>query len=145
MKINKETAREKFRSTVAIKDVQAITNLDPDYEYKKVCATFKEGLGRVDRYIDAGWEVVYSNETPKDDRTIAANQAGKDDSVHQKPVTTTSKGGDSYILMRCHKDQREKNEKIKHEAREVKFRSQQKLKKQGKDLKITGTDISFDS
>lgn len=148
MKINKDSAREKFRSTVSIKSIQAVEKLDPNYEYKKVCATFKEGLGRIDRYIDAGWEVVYSDEAPKDDRTISASQSGKDDGLRQKPVSFTSRnGGDTYILMRCHKDQRTKNEATKYKARKEKFESMQKRKPKqvGRNITITGDEVDLGS
>lgn len=144
-KLTKETARAKFRSSTAIKDIQEIGKKDPNYEYKKVCATFKEGLGRIDRYIDKGWEVVYSNEKLSDDRSTSASQGGSDTSNHSKPVSSTSKSGDTYILMRCSKEQREINENEKHQVRKTNFEAMQKRKpvQAGKNLKITGDDVDL--
>lgn len=146
MKINKDTAREKFRSSVNIKDIHSVSKQDPNYEYKKVSATFKEGLGRIDRYIDAGWEVVYSDEASKDDRATAATQGSKEDGLRQKPVTFTSRSGtDQYILMRCHKDQRKQNESVKHAIRKERFEAMQKRKpkKVGRETTIIGDDVDL--
>ncbi len=144
-KLNKETARQKFRSSTTIIDIQDLSSRDPNYEYKKVCATFHEGLARIDRYIDAGWEVVYSNEKLKDDRTMSANQAGSEDSIRTKPVSSTSKSGDTYILMRCTKEQRAKNEQEKHLIRKARFEAMQKRKPKqvGKNLNIVGDDVDL--
>lgn len=108
-KLNKETARAKFRNSVNVKEVFSVEDQNPDYDYKYVDLNFIEGSKRAERYMDNNWEVVYSKEKPKDDRASAAHQDGKDTDLRTSPVTITTKGGHTQVLMRIKKTDRQAN------------------------------------
>lgn len=145
MKLTKELAREKFRKSCNLQDINKIEVTDPNYDYKWVDATTdREGLGRVYRYIEKGWEVVYSKDKPIDDRSTSANQDGKSKDLRESPVTHTTRSGHTMVLMRCSKKQREINEAAKHKDRLAKFRAQQKLiKKSATGLTVQGEDVNL--
>lgn len=145
MKINKDSAREKFRKTCNIKEVFSVEMQDPNYEYKWVNAsTTHEGLKRIDRYIDNGWEVVYSKEKAIDQRSTSASQDGKEDDLRVSPVSTTTRSGATMILMRCSNEQRKENELRKYKERKERFRAQQKLiKSRGNEYTIESPEVNF--
>lgn len=143
MKITKETAREKFRRTCGIKEIHSVQDEDPNYFYKKVDASAYEGLARIDRYLAWGWDVVYSKEKGKDDRTTAANQDGTEEDLRMSPVQFTTKGGHTLFLMRITHEQKAKNELKKKAVRDAQFASKQNLKKHGSRLDITGTEVDL--
>ncbi len=126
-KLTKDTARQKFRSSVNIKDISA-TEMHPDYDYKWVDLQFTEGLKRVDRYIDKGWEVIYSKDKPKDDRKNIASQDGKEADLRTSPVTRTTRGGNTQIYMKVLKETRIKNGLESAARDKARYQAQQKCK-----------------
>lgn len=108
-KLQKDSARKKFRSSVSVKDITGHLR-DPEYDYKWVAATFAhEGLDRIDRYIDNNWEVEYSKEKVKDDRKNATSQDGTDNDLRSSPVTISTRGGHTMVLMKIKKTDRQAN------------------------------------
>jgi len=144
MSKDKTSAREKFRSSVNIKDINVCGNEDPDYEYKFVAATFAEGLKRIDRYIDSDWEVCYSKDKPKDDRKNTGNQDGKDQDLRMSPVSITTRGGHTMIRMRCLKTNRVKNELKKDKRDTTRYEAaQKKIITKGNQVKILDHDVDL--
>lgn len=129
-KLHKEKAREKFRSSISIKDINAVDNLNPLYDYKHVICTYSEGLKRIDRYIDAGWEVVYSKDKLKDDRKNASAQDGTEEDLRTSPVTSSTRGGNTQILMKILKTKRSSNETSKAVRDKVRLDASRKRKVQ---------------
>lgn len=109
-KLTKESARQKFRSSVSIKDIGQVSISDKNLITKWVDAEFSEGLGRIDRYIDKGWNVVYSKDKAKDDRKNVGNQDGVESDIRPSPITRTTKGGHTQILMKIDKNTRDTNQ-----------------------------------
>jgi hypothetical protein len=140
-KINKDTAREKFRKTCGIKDIQAQHVEDPNYEYAWKDASTHEGLRKIDRFIDAGWEVVYSTEKVKDDRSTASNQDGKDNDLRQSPLMVTTRSGHNMFRMRILKTLREENAKAAKLKRMAELKRKQKIVSDGYNIHMTGSEV----
>ena len=143
-KLTKETAREKFRRTVKIKESGRFENRDPNYTYYWVDVNQRKGMGAIEEAMDRGYEVVYSKDKPTDDRAIGAAQDGKDEDLRESPVMrTTSISGHTQILMRALKSRVEQNELDDKKKRDADFKAHQNLKKRGRHLDIKGDDVDL--
>lgn len=115
-KIKKDDLRNKFRPRLFVQNIHQLENYDPAYEYKNVIFTYRHDPGRVQRYLENGWEIVESTEHTVDDRSFTPNS--KEDNLRPQPVTSTTRDGLEQVLMRCLKTRREDNEAKKRQTRE---------------------------
>lgn len=134
-KINREKAREKFRSGVSIKDIGTVDEI-AGYATKWVDCQFLEGLKRIDRYIDKNWDVVYSKEKAKDDRKNNADQAVV--ATVPKPVTRTTRSGHTQILMKIKTELRNENalEKAAKDMARLNASRKRKVDQSGNVMKV---------
>ena len=136
-KIKKVEVREPFRPKVNVQNINTISNYDPTYEYKNVIWTYTNDPTRVQRYEEAGWEVVYSTEKLIDDRLFVPND--KEDSLRPKAVTSKTKCGHQQVLMRCVNTRRAENEKSKKLERQK--RSDAQVFRRGGSVERKGNQV----
>lgn len=113
--------REYFRGKLRVNSIAKISE-DANCEYKFVITTYDHDPERALRYMDQGWDVVYEESAPLDDRAFVPDKENSDKFGRLKPITKRLKGGHSAILMKITKDQRKENriERMKRDkAREL--------------------------
>lgn len=103
--------KEKFRPTLFVQDIHQVVDQDPAFEYKNVIMNYRHENNRVQRYLDAGWEIVLTTVPSKDDRAFTPNS--KDEKLRPQEYLTTTRDGQKQILMRCLRSVRAENEKAK--------------------------------
>jgi hypothetical protein len=153
MSVKKDNSRLKvaddrqFRATLGGRSHTKV-NKDPNFEYRWVITDVgymktEDEYERVDQFIDKGWNIVYSEDRPEDERANAPDNDTKN-SERLKPVTKRLKGGNFAVLMKCSKEQREKNEKDKatRDNNEL-LRSVKSVKKQGNNVVVQDHDIEL--
>ena len=136
-KIKKDDLRNQFRPKLFVQNIHQLENYDPNYEYKNVIFTYRHDPGRVQRYLENGWEIVESTETPVDDRSFTPNS--KEDKLRPQAVTSTTRDGQEQVLMRCLKERRIKNEAQKKQDRE--YALEQQTKRRGGKIERRGNEI----
>jgi hypothetical protein len=145
---SKETFRKQFRPELDVADILQWVDQDPAYQYKNVIMDYKgEGAKRVERYIDAGWELVESTETLKDDRSFTANS--KESKLRPNYCISTTSDGHKQVLMRIHKEQYAKNQLNKKQARDDlsiqnSRRNGETITRKGNEVITRGSEVSFD-
>lgn len=143
--MSKEDLRKQFRPKLFTQNIHQVENYDPAYEYKNVIFTYKHDPGRVDRYLDNGWEIVETTEPTIDDRSFVPNS--KEKKVRPQPCITNTTDGHEQVLMRCLKTRRAENEKNKKQTAEMlRLREAQrrgdKIEKKGNEIITTGAELS---
>lgn len=144
----KETFRKKFRPELDVNDILQWVDQDPAYQYKNVIMDYSnEGPKRVERYIDAGWELVETTETLKDDRSFTANS--KESKLRPQACISKTRDGHKQILMRILKTKYAENQTKKKEARDnLSLQNSRKngetITRKGNEIITRGTDISID-
>ena len=103
--------KETFRPALFVQDIHQVVDQDPAFEYKNVITNFRHETNRVQRYLDAGWEIVMTTTPSKDDRAFTPNS--KDEKLRPQEYRTTTRDGQTQILMRCLRTVRAENEKAK--------------------------------
>jgi hypothetical protein len=149
--IKEETQDEitKFRGKLGPRNYAALDR-DPNFEYRYVITTYESNLDpyeRVEQFLNEGWQVVYSDETPTDERSFAPDNS-KETSERLKPVNKRLRGGHNAILLKCSKEQREKNDKKKAQERaDMQRRSlnAKSQRQQGNNLKTDLGDVNLDN
>lgn len=136
-KIKKDNLRKLFRPKLFVQNIHQLEDYDPNYEYKNVIFTYRHDPGRVQRYLENGWEIVESTETDVDDRSFTPNS--KEDNLRPQPVTSTTKDGYEQVLMRCLKSRRAENEKAKLEERKRQMEVQ--IARRGGKVERRGNEI----
>jgi hypothetical protein len=138
-------AKRKFRGKLGQRDWSKMEQ-DPNFEYRWVITTYKNNIDpyeRVEQFIDKGWDVVYSEDRPVDERTNAPDNT-KDNSDRLKPVTKRLASGHIQILMKCSKERRQQNEVEK--AKKDKQRELASIKKITQDVDLSKReDVSNDN
>lgn len=149
-KINetKVSDQRKFRNANSARVATRMTE-DPNSEYRWViCETGYMGAEdeyeRQDNFIEQGWDVVYSEERPADDRSNSLDNTTKN-SDRLKPVTKRTRSGKLQVLMKCSKERREANETAKATRdEERRIASVKSIKRQGNKLKVTHGEYTPD-
>lgn len=113
---DREELRKQFRPTLFTQNINQVDNYDPAYDYKNVIFTYKHDPSRVDRYLNAGWEIVETTEPVKDDRSFAPNS--KEKKLRPQPCVTKTTDKHEQVLLRCLKTTRAKNQLNKKQSRE---------------------------
>lgn len=136
-KIKKDNLRNLFRPKLFVQNIHQLESYDPNYEYKNVIFTYRHDPGRVQRYLEAGWEIVESTEKTVDDRSFTPNS--KEDKLRPEPVTSTTRDGHEQVLMRCLKTQRDENERKKSEHNQMVM--DQQSERRGASVERRGNEI----
>lgn len=138
--------REQFRPTLFTQNIHQVENFDPAYNYKNVIFTYRSDPGRVDRYLDMGWEIVETTENLKDDRSFTPNSK-EDKKLRPQPCVTKTTDKHEQVLMRILKSKWEQNQidkKKTNEAlrlREAKRRGD-RIEKRGNEIITHGSELS---
>lgn len=144
MSAKEKKLRNQFRPKLFVQNIHQVENYDPTFDYKNVIFTYRHDPGRVDRYMDLGWEIVETTETTQDDRSFTPNS--KDKKLRMQPCVTTTTDGHEQVLMRILKTKRAQNQLDKKLENE-RLRSRQsqrrgeKIEKRGNEIITTGTEL----
>lgn len=136
-KNTKDDLRLQFRPKLFVQNIHQLESYDPNYEYKHVIFTYRHDPGRVQRYLEAGWEIVETTETTVDDRSFTPNS--KDEKLRPQPMITNTKDGHQQVLLRCTKDRRQENELRKKEENDR--LSEANTKRKGGEVIRRGNEI----
>jgi len=87
------------------RDILTVSDKDPNYEYRWVL----DSPGRLDKFAQGGWEIVKEN--------LKVGETAVDSGARLGSAVTTSRGGQTLVLMRILKewydeDQMTKQEKV---------------------------------
>src|SRR3990167_7306831 len=104
----KEELRKQFRPSLFTQNIHQVENYDPAYDYKNVIFTYRHDPGRVDRYMDAGWEIVETTEPTIDDRAFTPNS--KEKKLRPQPCITKTSDKHEQVLMRVLRTRRTQNQ-----------------------------------
>ena len=90
-------SKKQFRPSLDVHDIHQVMDQDPAYRYKYVIMERKHERNRVRKYLDAGWEIVETTKSSKDDRSFTPNS--KDEKLRpQMDIVTTSCGQDQVLM-----------------------------------------------
>ena len=138
--------KRKFRGKLAGKQ-PTVKKEDPGYEYRWVITDrdygkqYNDEYERIEDFIDQGWNVVYSEERPIDERSNTPDNDVKN-SDRLKPVTKRTKGGRTQVLMKCSKEQRQENEARKAKTDKARLEASVKsIKREGQNEVVTDHEI----
>lgn len=130
-KVTRDKVREHFRSTLKYNPITEVEQ-NPEKNYKWVITTYDHDKERAVRYMDKGWDVVYTGD--------------ESDLARLTPITKNMKnGGHKAILMSIPKEQFQRNQldrlkadKERHE-RSLNARKNKTMTSEG------GTEIKYQS
>lgn len=145
MSSRQEQLREQFRPTLFVQNIHQVENYDPAYEYKYVIFTYRHDPGRVNRYLDKGWEIVETTEPTRDDRAFTPNS--KESKLRPQPCIVKTMDKHEQVLMRCLKTRADQNRlDAKAEREHMRLRESQrrgdKIVKRGNEVITTGAELS---
>lgn len=129
--------KEKFRPNLFVKNIHQVIDRDPAYEYKNVIFTYKHDPARVNRYLDAGWEVVETTEPLADDRDFSIKDSKE--KIRPQPCISKTRDKHEQVLMRILKTKRAENELQKKRVREE--LSARQSRQQGDTVTRRGNEI----
>lgn len=137
--------RKQFRQPLYVQNIHQLTEYDSAYDYKNVIFTYRNKPGRIDKYLDLGWEIVESTDHLKDDRSFTPNS--KKEKLRPQEIITTTTDGHKQVLMRIPKKLREENRtklmEADHAARVAEAeRRGDKVKKVGNQVKTVGKELN---
>lgn len=142
---DKEKLRAQFRPTLFTQNIHQVENYDPAYLYKNVIFTYRHDPSRVDRYLDAGWEIVETTTPTRDDRSFTPNS--KEEKLRPQPCITKTTDKHEQVLMRCLKSRWDQNQIDKKKEREMlRLREAQrrgdKITKRGNEVITSGAELT---
>lgn len=137
--------RDRFRPTLFTQNIHQVENYDAAFAYKNVIFTYKHDPSRVDRYLEAGWEIVETTDQLKDDRSFAPNS--KEKKLRPQPCVTKTTDKHEQVLMRILRTKRDQNELDKKSNRELlRLRESQrrgeKIIRKGNEVITKGSELS---
>ncbi len=137
--------RDQFRPTLFTQNIHQVENYDPAYDYKNVIFTYRHDPGRVDRYLQGGWEIVETTEPTIDDRSFTPNS--KEEKLRPQPCITKTSDKHEQVLMRCLRTRHEQNQMDrKLEGDRLRMREAQrrgdKIVKRGNEVITTGAELN---
>lgn len=138
--------KESFRPNLFVKNIQQVVDRDPAYEYKNVIFTYKHDPNRIQRYFEAGWEVVETTEQLADDRDFSIKDTKE--KIRPQPLVTKTRDKHEQVLMRVLKTTRaetqlkKKNERDELSARQSRARGETVTRK-GNEIFTRGSEIDI--
>ena len=108
--------KESFRPNLFVKQIHQVVERDPAYEYKNVIFTYKHDPSRVQRYMEAGWEVVETTEPLADDRDFSIKDTKE--KLRPQPCITKTRDKHEQVLMRVLKTKRAENQLLSKKERD---------------------------
>jgi hypothetical protein len=138
-------SRVTFRPIPYVQDIHQTQDRDPGYTYKNVIITYKSDPTRVQRYLNAGWEIVETIKSNKDDRSHTPNS--KEDKLRPQMLVETTSDGHEQILMKILTSKWEQNQTDKKQGREqARLREAQRrgdrILRRGNEIITTGSELS---
>jgi hypothetical protein len=138
--------KESFRPNLLVKNINQVVDRDPAYEYKNVIFTYKHDPSRVNRYVEAGWEIVETTEQLADDRDFSPKDSKE--KIRPQPCITKTRDKHEQVLMRILKTKRTENELKKKKDRELLQARQSQLKgekitRDGNEIFTHGSEINI--
>ena len=109
--------RTQFRPVIQIEDIHQAQNREAGYTYKNIIMTYQRDPSRVQRYLQAGWEIVEDTSPNKDDRSFTPNS--KKETLRPQMRVETTTDGHEQILMRILTSKWEQNQIDKKNGREL--------------------------
>lgn len=142
---SKEKLRIQFRPVPYIQDIHQTQDREDGFQYKNVIISYKHDPSRVQKYLEAGWEIVETTAPSKDDRLFTPNS--KEEKLRPQMRVETTSDGHEQILMRILSSKWEQNQLDKKNHREQsRLREAQrrgdKIAKRGNEIITTGTEIN---
>lgn len=138
--------KETFRPNLFVKNINQVVDRDPAFEYKNVIFTYKHDPSRVQRYLEAGWEVVETTEPLEDDRDFSPTD--KKEKLRPQPCITKTRDKHEQVLLRVLRTRRADNQlKAKSErellsARQAKARGDTVTRK-GNEIFTQGSELNI--
>jgi len=138
--------KESFRPNLFVKQIHQVVERDPAYEYKNVIFTYKHDPSRVQRYEEAGWEVVETTEQLADDRDFSIKDTKE--KLRPQPCITKTRDKHEQVLMRVLKttraetQQKKKAERDELSARQSRARGETVTRK-GNEIFTRGSEIDI--
>ncbi len=138
--------KETFRPNLRVRNINQVIDRDPAFEYKNVIFTYKHDPSRVNRYEEAGWEIVMTTEPLDDDRDFTPTD--KREKIRPQECITKTRDKHEQVLMRILKTARAENQlKAKAErealsARQSQSRGEQVTRK-GNEVITRGSEINI--
>ena len=138
--------RKQFRPALFTQNIHQVENYDPEYEYKNVIFTYRHDPGRIDRYLDAGWEIVETTDNLVDDRAFTPNSKEKK-KLRPQPCISKTMDKHEQVLLRILRTKRQENElnKKTHRERlalkEAKARGES-IERRGNEVITKGAELS---
>lgn len=135
--------KESFRPNLFVKQIHQVVERDPAYEYKNVIFTYKHDPNRVQRYMEAGWEVVETTEPLADDRDFSPKDTKE--KLRPQPCITKTRDKHEQVLMRVLKttraetQQKKKAERDELSARQSRARGE-KVTRKGNEIFTYGSE-----
>lgn len=150
--VTPEKVREAFRKKLAI-NTFAEFKRKPDREYRWVCTNYEHKQWAEEsqelHFMNAGWDIEYNEEQPKDDRTFVPDNGQQEDVLARiKPITKRGRGGKTFILMSCSKERRGQNEKEKLRKEDLRLlaaTNPKKVTKKGNEISVQLQDVDLEN
>lgn len=140
------TIRSQFRPVIQIQDIHQAQDREEGFTYKNVIMTYKNEPDRVQRYLRAGWEIVETTVSSKDDRSFTPNS--KEEKLRPQMRVETTTDGHDQILMRILTSKWEQNQLDKKTGREQALlreaqRRGDKVINRGNEVITTGAELNL--
>ncbi len=138
--------KETFRPNLFVKNINQVIDRDPAFEYKNVIFTYKHDPSRVQRYLNAGWEVVETTEPLEDDRDFSPKDTKE--KLRPQPCVTKTRDKHEQVLMRVLKTTRAENQlKSKAEREALSARQAQlrgdRVTRKGNEIFTQGSELNI--
>lgn len=140
-----KTSYQPYRPKVVIDAIAAFLEeyKEPGYIYKGVATNYRTKPTNVLDHEKAGYEIVYSTATFKDERCFTPDN-NKSESTVPGPVMKTTADGIQYILMRISEERAHQNDldRVKADAAKYK-RSVKNISRTGNTVKVNDGEILY--
>lgn len=138
--------KETFRPNLFVKQIHQVLERDPAYEYKNVIFTYKHDPNRVQRYLEAGWEVVETTEPLVDDRDFTPTD--KKEKLRPQPCISKTRDKHEQVLLRVLKTTRDETQLKKKAAREALSARQSQMRgetvtRKGNEIFTKGSELNI--
>jgi hypothetical protein len=138
--------KESFRPNLFVRHINQALDQDPAYDYKNVIFTYKHDPARVNRYLEAGWEVVETTQPLVDDRDFSPKDSKE--KLRPQPVITKTKDKHEQVLMKILKTKRAENEVNKKQLRDELYARQARqngdtVTRKGNEIFTKGSELQI--
>jgi membrane-associated HD superfamily phosphohydrolase len=141
-------ARVQFRPVPYVQEIHQVQDRDPEFTYKNVIMTYHTDPGRIQRYLQRGWEIVETTEASRDDRAFTPTD--KKEKLRPQMRVETTKCGHEQILMRILTSKWEENKLAdKKQSEQLKLqealRRGDRVSRRGNEIVTEGAELNENS